>query len=82
MGYAAKLERPGGLVEVRQLAWLGKSGRATMRLLGRTVHVEGQAPTGKHGASPKRRYRWDQYGMVQACRTGSFGRSTHTHTRD
>lgn len=46
-GYAAKLERPGGLVEVRQLAWLGESGRANKRLLGRTAHVERQAPTGQ-----------------------------------
>lgn len=40
-------------MEVRQLAWLRKSGWARMRLLVRTVNVEGQAPTGKPDASPK-----------------------------
>lgn len=42
-----------GVEGVRTLAWLGKSGREIMRLLGWSAHVEGQAPTGKPGANPK-----------------------------
>lgn len=80
-GYAAKPERPVGLVEACQLAWLGKSGRATMRLLGRTAHVEGQAPTEKGWCNARK----DGTGMArrepaEPARLGDLtGRSADAH---
>lgn len=44
--------RPGGWVEVCQLECMSKTEWASVRLLGRTVHVGRQVPTGKPGAGP------------------------------
>lgn len=73
----AKRERPVGLVEACQLALFGKSGQMSMTFQGRTVHVERQAGAGKPGTSPRRCYRWVQYGSMKACQTGS-----HLHHTD
>lgn len=47
-------ERPGGMVEVQQLAWLPEYGWVSVRLLGTTAHVKGREASGNPRASLKK----------------------------
>lgn len=71
-------KRPGGAVEVGQLAWLSEPGWATVSSPVERYVVE-QVPT----AIPEKDVRGGtSTAQCKTCGTGCSGKSTHTHTQN